>query len=305
MKLLCWAVAAALASGQVRFIQSTGHIDIEIGGRPFSTFTFQPEIRKPFLAPLRAASGTIVTRQWPMDPSSKESHDHPHHRGLFFGYFDVNGFDFWSNYASPTAKNCGSIVPARVDADSQGAIHATFNWIDTAGRHILTEQRTMRFSGDAKLRIVDVEITLTAAEPVTFGDDKDGALGIRLADPLREEHDSGTLVNSEGAEHEKNTWGHRAAWMDYYGEIAGEKLGVAMFDHPSNPGYPNRWHCRAYGLFAINPFAQHAFDPALPAKKTPLARGESLTYRWRVVIHPGDVKSANIAELYRQWTSGQ
>jgi len=91
--------------------------------------------------------------------------------------------------------------------------------------------------------------------------------------------------------------------MDYYGEIDGEKLGVAMFDHPSNPGYPNRWHCRAYGLFAINPFGQHAFDPALPEKKTELARGGRLTFRWRVVIHAGDARSANIARLYGDWAN--
>ena len=43
---------------------------------------------------------------------------------------------------------------------------------------MLTESRVMTFYADPKLRYFDVDITLTALVPVTFGDGKDGALGI-------------------------------------------------------------------------------------------------------------------------------
>jgi hypothetical protein len=33
--------------------------------------------------------------------------------------------------------------------------------------------------------------------------------------------------------------------------------------------------------------------------------GKTIRFRYRVVIHPGDVRSANIAELYKQYTSKQ
>ena len=37
-------------------------IDVEIGGKPFTTYSFDPNISKAFLEPLRDAKGTIVTR---------------------------------------------------------------------------------------------------------------------------------------------------------------------------------------------------------------------------------------------------
>lgn len=307
--VLALLAPAVLASGQVRFTKAADHIDIEIDGRPFATFAFPAAIPKPYLAPIRAASGTIVTRRWPMDPSAHEgADDHPHHRGLFFGYINVNGVDFWGNDPAVREKNGGRIVLRRLEevsgGEKSGTIRATFDWNDPQGKPVLAEHRTMTFWSDPRLRTIDVDVVLTAAVDTTFYDDKDGAFAIRVAQQLNEEH-TGTLVNAEGAEHEKNTWGHRSPWMDYYGAIGDEKLGVAIFDHPSNPNYPNRWHCRAYGLFSMNPFAQHAFDPALPEKQTHVAKGDSLHYRWRVVIHPGDVKSADIAGLYRAWTGQQ
>lgn len=306
-----WAVillAAGVAHGQVRFTKAADHVDISINGKPFATLAFPANIPKPFLAPIRAASGTIVTRQWPMDPSSMESHDHPHHRGLFFGYINVNGVDTWGNDPMAHDKNGGRIVLRKLDevqdGEKQGTLRATFDWDDTQGRPFLTEDRTMVFYSDPQLRTFDVDIRLTAVVPVTFYDDKDGAFAIRMADALNENH-TGTLVNAEGAEHEKNTWGKKSPWMDYYGTVNGEKLGVAILDHPSNPGFPNYWHCRGYGLFSLNPFAQHAFNPSLPEKKTEIAKGSSLRYRWRVIVHPGDAKSADIAGLFRAWSGQQ
>ena len=39
----------------------------------------------------------------------------------------------------------------------------------------------------------------------------------------------------------------------------GEKVGIAILDHPANPRHPVRWHVRGYGLFAANPFGLSVF----------------------------------------------
>jgi hypothetical protein len=96
-------------------------------------------------------------------------------------------------------------------------------------------------------------------------------------------------------------WGKRSKWVDYTGVVEGERLGVGVFDNPKNSGYPNRWHARDYGLFAADPLAEKAFDDSLPEKHTKLAAGQKLTYRWRVVIHPGDWKAADIPEMYQEY----
>ena len=85
------------------------HISVVIDGKPFTDFFFGPKSPKPYLWPLRAATGTVVTRGYPIDASVPgETHDHPHHRGLWFTHGDVNGFDFWANEPSSTRQTTRS-----------------------------------------------------------------------------------------------------------------------------------------------------------------------------------------------------
>ncbi|HYL75648.1 MAG TPA: PmoA family protein [Bryobacteraceae bacterium] len=279
-------------------------IDVNIDGKPFATFNSGTDAWKPFLAPLRSASGKIVTRHFPMEKVEGESKDHPHHRGLWFSYDDVNGVKFWENDPSYTRPNIGKIVVKRAalkDGAGSKTINAVFDWNDPSGKTLLGESRTMTFSGDSSTRTIDFDITLTASDKVVFGDTKEGAFAIRLADALTEKKGTGKMVNAEGNVGMKDVWGKRSNWVDYSGAIDGEKLGVAMFDHPANPGHPVRWHARDYGLFALNPWGQHAFDPKVEESHMTLAPGGSLHYRWRVLIHAGDTESAHIADLYQKY----
>jgi hypothetical protein len=100
-----------------------------------------------------------------------------------------------------------------------------------------------------------------------------------------------------------NVWGKRSDWVDYTAEVEGERLGVAIFDHPKNPHYPTYWHARDYGLFSLNPFGQNSFDENMSENKTKLALGQKLTFRWRVVIHPGDATSGGVADLYKEFAT--
>ena len=112
----------------------------------------------------------------------------------------------------------------------------------------------------------------------------------------------GRMVNAEGKTGMKDVWGKRSNWVDYSGDVEGETIGIAMFDAPSNPRHPTYWHARDYGLFALDPFGQQAFDPAQPESHWELDTGKSLRFRWRVIIHPGDAAAAHIAELYEKWS---
>ncbi len=284
------------------FAQAPDQIDIPLDGQPFTTFHAGMDAGKPYLAPLRSASGKIVTRRFPMDNIEGESRDHLHHRGLWFCYDEVNGIKFWENDPSYKNPKIGRIVVREVNWNAATRImDAIFDWNDHDGKTVLTEHRVMKFQASPKLRIIDFDIVLSAPEKVVFGDTKEGAFAIRLADALTEKSGSGKMVNAEGQQGMANVWGKRSSWVDYSGTIDGEKLGVAMFDRPSNPGHPVRWHARDYGLFALNPWGQHAFDPAAEETHTTLAAGASLHFRWRVVIHQGDTAGAHIDDLYREF----
>lgn len=280
-------------------------IPVNVDGKPFTIFHSGRDANKPFLAPLRSASGKIVTRGFPMENLPGERRDHLHHRGLWFSYDDVNGIKFWENDPSYTKGQIGRIVvrTASLKQDkSSSIIHATMDWRDSGGKTLLTEDRTMTFSGDSKLRTIDFRITLTADEELTFGDTKEGAFAIRLVDAFTEKRGV-KIVDADGRVGMAKVWGKRSNWVDYAGEVDGEKLGVTMFDHPQNPRHPTYWHARDYGLFALNPFGRKAFDPSQEESQWKLPKGQKLTFLWRVVIHPGDVETGNVAGLYQQYAA--
>ena len=304
-----FALAASPAAiAQVKVTPAEDHIAIEIGGQPFGDLLFGPSVWKPYLWPLRSASGKIVVRRFPMVKDVPgEPHDHNHQRGLWFGHGDVNGFDFWStDPLNPPNPKFGKISLEKVvstkSGQDAGSLAVIFDWKDPAGKVLLTEQRTMTFRADAASRIIDVDLTLTPKEKVVFGDTKEGTFGLRLAAPLQEQKGSGHMVNAEGAQGEKAVWGKPSEWVDYCGTLDGEALGIAIFDHPRNPRHPVRWHARGYGLFAANPFGLAEFlnDKSKNGAMT-IEPGQTLQFRYRVVIHPGDVNSARIADLYKEW----
>src|SRR5689334_24427949 len=105
-------VAAALVltaplCAQVKFTQAPGRIQVEIDGKPFTTFYLAPGGNKPYLYPLSTATGAVVTRHFPMEDAPGETHDHPHHRGLFFSHGDINGVNFWATEPNSKETNKG------------------------------------------------------------------------------------------------------------------------------------------------------------------------------------------------------
>jgi len=297
---------------QVRMIQGKDKISVEVNGKPFTEFFYGTDAPKPYLHPLRSASGIIVTRSFPMAKVEGETTDHPHHRGLWFTHGDVNGVDFWMNEPPGERDNLGRVVVNKILGAEHGTISALFDWIGAGQNKMLTESRTMTFYADPRLRTIDFDITLTAVEKVKFGDTKEGSFAIRVASGLEAPGKNlpaspprtGKMIDSEGRESEANVWGKRAPWVEVYGEVEDQKVGVAIMDPPANLHYPTFWHCRAYGLCAANPFGAHDFmnDKAQDASVA-LQPGEKVRLRYRVVIHEGDPKAAGIADLYRPFAA--
>ena len=292
------------ASAQVRI--AAEDIAVTVDGKPFTTFHYGSNAGKPYLSPLRSASGKIVTRHFPMEEVVGESHDHLHHRGLWFSYDDVNGVKFWENDPSYTKPHIGRIVVKETkwkEGTASSTLNAIMEWRDPSGKVLLVENRDMIFYSDPQTRTIDFHISLTAAtEDVTFGDTKEGAFAIRLADNFTEKK-GGVMVDADGRQKMINIWGKRSNWVDYSATIDGEQLGVAMFDHPQNPHHPTYWHARDYGLFALNPFGQKSFDPNQAENNWKLPKGEKLAFKWRVVIHPGGAESGHVADLYKEYAA--
>ena len=303
MRIPIFAAAALSASLSAQVRIATEDIAVTVDGKPFTTFHYGSDAAKPYLSPLRSASGKIVTRHFPMEEVAGESHDHLHHRGLWFSYDDVNGVKFWENDPSYTKPNMGRIVVRETkwkESAGSSTLTAVMEWRRADGKVLLVENRDMVFYSDPRNRVIDFNIGLTAAtEDVTLGDTKEGAFAIRLADSFTEKKGM-KMVDADGRTKMANIWGKRSNWVDYTADVDGEQIGVAILDHPSNPRHPTYWHARDYGLFALNPFGQKAFDPKQEESSMKVAKGQKLAYKWRVVIHPGD---AVVADLYKDYAA--
>ena len=293
------------ANSAVTLKKAEGKIRIEIDGELFTEYLFQGE-PKPILYPIIGPHGIGMTRNYPMLDVDGEAHDHPHHQSLWFTHGNVNGIDFWS-----ILEGSGKILHdqfLRLEADDkQAVIGSTNRWLSTSGELVCTDTRQIRFSVVRDARTIDWTVTVHAsAGELKFGDTKEGSMGIRThpqlrltASPKHGVHSvAGNATNSAG-DTGSDIWGKRASWVDYWGPIGPHVVGIAIFDHPTNPRHPTWWHARTYGLVAANPFGIHHFEdkPAGTGDMT-VPAGESITFRYRFVFHPGNADEAKIADRY-------
>ena len=285
LKRLALLVAVTLcgtplpARAQVKLSQSPEQIAVEINGKPFTVFYIAgKDLNRPYLHPLRSASGTIVNRSFPAGQIPGETTDHPHHAGLFYGHGDVNGYNYWAIQNVPVAASnadskMGRIVLKQVlsvkSGKESGSIDVVFNWLKPDGKPLLTETRKMTFYAHPTLRIIDFDFDFAAIDKVVFRDTKEGTFAMRMATALEEppaqSYAAPARENRETDEcagrlsGRRNVWGKRSEWVDYSGELDGERVGVVMMDHPDNPRHPTYWHSRGYGLHSINPFGVSDF----------------------------------------------
>jgi hypothetical protein len=314
--LLATALPVVAADG-VKLTEEKGKVRVEINGKLFTEYHFAGE-RRPYFYPIIGPTGASMTRNWPMkDGVPGEEKDHIHHRGLWYGHRHVNDTGFWEESAKPGVA-LGKILHDKFlevkSGKDAGVLRSRNKWVKDDGTHVMTDERTIRFHSHADGLMLDFDITFIADNgDVLFGADKDAAMAIRVPETSRVERPKekgqktapkgeGHIVTSEG-KRDAAAWGTRAKWCDYFGPVEGKTVGVAIFDHPSNPRHPTWWHVRAYGLFAANPFAQGQFEN-LPDKKTgefKLPAGERVTFRYRFYWHAGDEKAGQVAQRYEDY----
>ena len=132
---------------------------------------------------------------------------------------------------------------------------------------------------------MDLDLLLKADQKVTFGDDHDAILGLRLTTAFEENH-GGKVVNAEGIEGADHIRGSHSRWVDWSADLGGKKVGISMMDSPKNFRYPTPWHVRPYGMLFASPFAQHDFNKSLPDGSFTLEAGKDLHLYYRILIHP-------------------
>ncbi|CAG7655857.1 PmoA family protein [Paenibacillus allorhizosphaerae] len=269
-------------------IEKENRMDVHIGGTYFTSYVYDAELAKPYLGPVIGPYGESFTR---LDFETKE---HPHHRSVWLAVGDVNGVDLWNEPKDRHGIQTFDGFKERVSGPVFARLTASQQWCNNGKRPQMAEKRTMTFyNTPAGERFIDLDTELRALGRIEFGATKEaGPLGIRVAESMKAEN-GGTIVNAFGSVGEAECWGQRAPWCDYYGNVGGQTLGIAAFDHPDNMDFPTFWHVRDYGLLAANNLY------FLGGKL--FQKGETIRYRHRIYFHEGDTLAAGVAGKYHDY----
>jgi hypothetical protein len=329
--ILClslFAIAVSLHAADFTVERFDRGAVVKIDGQVFAEYLTHVG-HQPAVWPINGPTGQPMTRQFPMGPLlPEEKDDHLHHVSLWFAHGNVNGLDFWTDRAKAAAHKDNQITHREfvtlTAQNGQAKIVSTNDWT-SEGQKICEDERTLLFGGDDKARWIDFAIKIKASDgDLTLGQTKEGTFGVRVSGPLtvdvkEDEKNDGALaaggssprtfgakegvsiVNSRG-QHNADAWGMFADWVDDSGPVAGDVVGIALFNHPSNFRSPTRWHARTYGLLAANPFGDSEFPKdsfADPQKAVTIPNGQELALRYRVYLHRGDAETAKVADAYQ------
>jgi hypothetical protein len=237
-----------------------------------------------------------------MEKIAGEPTDHPHQRGMWMGAEHISGMNLWENDPADPHPHMGSIQFQKVlethDGPKSGGFTIAAQWIDQDGQPIIDETLILAFYAEPALsRVFDVDMRLKAIKLSTFEDARDGVIGIRFA-PAFAEDKSGKVVNAEGLEGSTRIEGVHSAWVDWQANLDGEKVGVAVMDHPGNRRAPTTWRAREFGLLFANPFAQRFYDKSRADGSLSLQPGDELRLRYRFLIHPA---GTDIAAAFKEY----
>jgi hypothetical protein len=326
--LLTLAAAPAFATADdVSIAVGKDAIEFKAGSAVVARYATAESVAKPYLYPLLTPSGIQATRGWPMEKAQPgNTVDHVHQKSVWFCHGDVipegielkikapnkadKGVDFWSEGKNANGQHgkikCVKVGEPKQIAKNHASIETHNEWISPDGGKIMDEVRVIHFIDNKEGRLFAFDITLKATVcPITFGDTKEGSFGIRVRDELRMEKKKdtiggdGVMSSAEGKVGEKDIWGLPSAWIHTAGKVGDKEIGVAVFDHPSNP--KPAWHARAYGLVAANPFGRnHSGFPSQKGKEDLLKieKGGEMKLKYAVYAHDGDVKAGKVAEAY-------
>lgn len=256
-------------------------------------YHFRSWRRRPYLSTLVGPSGRNMLECAPAD--------HAHHLGIWWGHGSVNRVDFAVEHEREDVEH-GRVEHVAFDEIVEDSPWFGFDealeWRDADGRVLLTERRILlgHFADD-HWYTVDLDSTFTAGVDLVLGDTPGWYLpGIRVAEAISG-WGSGTFVNAQGAHGAEAFDGRPSEWIDSYGSRRGVRggdgvEGVAVFDHPANATHPARWSAREGG----------AYSPVGDALAgTTFETGESLRLRHRVLVHEGDVTTADVAGHYARY----
>ena len=283
---------AAIAAGQPKAaatesdwqaVERPGQIALTHRGKPVLTYVYADEkTLRPYLAHAHAPNGRQLTRHHPPREGGDATDHATMHPGIWLGFGDLGGGDFW--------RNKGRVELAEF-IDKPAATDEGVKW-KVRNRYVNGDRTVCHETAEHTARLVDggylltFDSSFTGDEAFAFGDQEEMGLGVRTATGLQVKDGSGVISNSGGGRNEAGVWGRQAKWCDYSAVLDGRRTGMLLVPHPEN--FRASWfHARDYGFVAANPFGRKAFTGGEPSR-IEVKPGESLRLRFAVWLYALD-----------------
>jgi len=265
---------------------------------------FYANATKPYFD-LRVAGGPLLTWSRPAD--------HVWHYGLWFSWKYINGVNYWEEKnGKADGETITGVWSEALMPKGRTALLMELAYRPQGAKEdatVLKEERTVEVSAPAEdgSYFMDWKMVFTALADVKFdrtpipgepnGQSWGGYAGLsmRFADGMKDVETVATTVGRV-KRNEHNRLDTTAAAVGQSGIFAdGKPYGVAILAHPSNPRAPGDWYALEGGNFNF-------FNAAFLLKEPyTLAKGETLTLRYRVHIHPGRWDAAQLEKCLKEY----
>ena len=245
------------------------------------TYNYHSDLCKPYFHPVNAPNAKSVTSNTP--------EDNVNHHGLWFGWSNVNGIDFWTG-------NEGRITHDKFQnqeiSECSAKIISMSNW-STADETILIEQTSEIIVHEplTDQHIIDLNFSFHPPSEDIFLAASKSSYGLCYRSSHRERQ---KLINSNSRIGEWEANNKPASWCDFLGLADNITVGTAIFDHPSNPRYPTKFIALDESFGFISPSL--TMDEPYTIKAN-----ESLHLRYRVLIHLEDLFTFDLWKCYEEY----
>lgn len=282
----------------LRLVQDYGRaLSVSYAEQPLLRYVYEPwdeqfESPRPYFHPLHTLGGDLVSLYRP--------HDHVWHKGIAWSLPVVGGANFWGGASFRKGQgyvrldNNGSTqhqeferidaAPDRVDVAER------LTWVTQQGDTWFDERRSFGVTADPDAGTWTLVFTtsftnvsretIRFGSPTTEGRENAGYGGLFWRGPRSF---SGGSVYTPGTTGRDELMGTRAPWMGYAGQHDehGRWSSLVFVDAQDNPGVPTQWFVRT------NVFACVCPAPFF-STEVPVTDGETLSFRYAVVIADGD-----------------
>ena len=315
---------------QVVADEAKRRVDITIDGQPFTSYIWPTTLKKPVLYPIVDADGVTVTRGCPLEPRPASGRPSASRWPVvqLRQRERLRFLEQLRSHSGSARRKMGTIVFDKIVSTKSGATRGELVPIrrGSTGRIIPSCRKPRRYvfahsgpdaehrsdrhaEGSRPCRLQRRQGRLARHARRALARIA-GRKGRNLHRCERHRHDrcsgcesarcappTGEYLTSEGVQGEA-AWSTRGRWCSLTGhDDADTRSTIAIFDHPGNIGYPTYWHARGYGLFAANPLGRHMFDPKQPPLNYTLEKGQTATFRYRLVFY---THAATADELNRE-----